>query len=136
MIQCRDHTPHRPCIVAGEAPSARQNEAVMVTALMVLKGSELAVIDGILRDHGAFFCLGQNEDHGIRLAAEVGPLCDRCHLIAPESKLNRKIRWPHLIEEELHARRKSCRCCQPASARAVSSSTRRIQSSISSGKSA
>lgn len=106
----------------------------MVTSTLVdLTSRELTVVDNVLRDHGSFLSLGRTKDHGIGLAAKVETLGDRCHIVALTAKLQRSVRRPHLVEKELHARSRSCWRCQAASARAASSSTRRIQSSISAG---
>ncbi len=133
MIQCRNEASHRPRIVAGEAPIARQDKTLVAVTLMDLAGSKLTVVDDILRYQSALLSLRQGEDHYIRLPSEVGALCDRRHIMAATAKLERDVRRPHLIEQELHVRRRSCWRCQDASARSASSSILRIHSSISSG---
>ena len=108
----------------------------MGVALLERVSGERAIVGYILRHDGAPLRLGYGEDQGVRLTPQVGPLRDRHHVVAPAPELDSDRRGPHLVEQEPYRRSRACSRRQAASARAASSSTRRIQAAISSGYSA
>lgn len=98
-----------------------------------LVASQSNVVANVLRHDGALLRLGDREDDMVGLAAQVRPFGHRDDIMAPAPELVRGVGWPHLIKQQLHDRSRFCSRNQRASASSASSSSCRIQSSISWG---
>ena len=102
FVESCNQAPKRPWFMARKTTIAREDEPEVGLAGQDAGSQKRQIIRHVLGNNRSSFRLGKGKDDVVRLAAKLGMLGNRLDVVPAQSKLNRRLRRPHLVEEQLH----------------------------------